>query len=116
MGVGIDMCEVCRFERLLKNERFMRRVFSEREREYILSRGVSSPQTAAGIFCAKEAFSKAVGTGLSDLRLCEIEVLRDEKGAPFISLSGSTRQKFGHFSVELSITHTCSAAAAVVLL
>ncbi len=116
MGVGIDMCEVRRFERLCDNERFMRRVFSERERAYILSKGASAAQTASGIFCAKEAFSKAAGCGLSGVGLCEIEVLTDDKGAPHISLSGKTGDSFGHLTCELSVTHTRGIAAAVVLL
>ena len=80
-AVGADILEISRMRRLLENDYFMRRVFSAREREYIASKCTAAAQSAAGIFCAKEAFIKATGvTGLSMLR--KSEVLHTPSGAP----------------------------------
>lgn len=109
-GLGIDMLEVARMERPLNSEHFRNRVFTDCEREYIAGK---SAQTAAGIFCAKEAFMKAVGDGLR-IPLCEVEVRHGERGEPQIVLHGATAERFADARVLVSITHTASTAAAVV--
>jgi len=114
-GVGLDMLDISRMQKLIDNPGFMERVFTTGEREYIAGRGKFSAASAAGIFCAKEAFMKAVGEGLA-VPLREIEVCRDERGKPFIRLTGKTSEIFSDISVELSITHTDSTAAAVAVL
>jgi holo-[acyl-carrier protein] synthase len=114
-GIGLDMLDISRVGKLIGNTRFMERVFTPGEREYIAGRGHFSAASAAGIFCAKEAFVKAAGEGLS-IPLRDIEVCRDGRGKPFIRLSGKTAEKYAGLSAELSITHTETAAAAVVIL
>lgn len=106
MRIGIDMLEIARMHRLLANERFMRRVFTDAEREYIGSRGEGAARTAAGIFCAKEAYVKARGAGIGLLLAEKPQVLHDALGRPYLDRRGA----------EVSITHTDSVAAAVVLL
>lgn len=114
-GLGLDMLDISRMESKLHDARFMERVFTDPENEYIRSRGKFSASSAAGIFCAKEAFMKAVGEGLA-IPLQDMEVCRDERGKPFLRLYGRTEQRFGMLSIELSITHTSVTAAAVVIL
>lgn len=104
MNIGLDLLDIERLEKHLGSEAFMRRLFSENERDYIAGQGTGAAQTAAGIFCAKEALAKASGMGLLKI-LREHEVFHKESGQPFFELPG----------VSLSITHTEKTAAAVVL-
>ena len=113
---GIDLVEIKRIEKSLKNPRFLKRIYSESE----LSRyadGSIPPQSAAGAFAAKEAFLKALGVGIFDIPLCEISVMHRPSGAPYFSLSGkaeSLASTRGLSDIALSITHTDRYAAAVV--
>ena len=110
-GIGVDVLDIGRMENKLDNERFMARVFTESERSYIAAKGVNSAASAAGIFCAKEAFVKAVGEGLR-LPLVEIEVCHNETGQPFFRLSGFVAAKYGAMAVHLSISHTATIVTA----
>ena len=90
-GLGMDLCEISRMERLLDDERFLKRYFNEGEIGYIRTKGKSAAQTMAGIYAAKEAFSKALGTGITfDLK--EISIFHDEAGMPGYSLSGKAEK------------------------
>ena len=60
LGVGLDLCDIRRIRRAMENPRFAQRAFTQGERERIAQRG---EQTAAGLFAAKEAVAKALGTG-----------------------------------------------------
>ena len=104
IGVGIDIIEVERIEKLL-NDNFITRNFSEAELEFN-----SKPESVAGSFAAKEAFAKALGTGFRGFNLHDVEVLRDELGAPYIIFQG--KQANAH----VSISHTKSTAVAVVII
>ncbi len=86
--VGIDSVEINRIEKAMKNPRFCQRVFGEAENSLLAMRGFSA-ESAAACFCAKEAFSKAMGTGIRGFRLSEVELLRNDVGAPFLQLSGN---------------------------
>ncbi len=94
----------------------MARVFSREEISLFESRGMN-PQTVAANWAAKEAFSKAMGTGIRGFALCEIAVLRDSLGAPYFKLSGrafaAAEQRNLLFSVSLS--HTDELALAFVV-
>ncbi|MDD2956171.1 MAG: holo-ACP synthase [Oscillospiraceae bacterium] len=116
LGTGIDMVEIGRIRKSMENPRFLTRVFSSEEQELFRERGFP-PQTVAANFCAKEAFSKALGTGLRGFALSEISVLRDELGKPWIKLDGAALElaKRGGYSFSLSLTHTREYAAAVVI-
>ncbi len=114
-GVGLDVCEISRMEKLISDGRFLARFFSAEEREYIQGKGKSAAQTMAGIFAAKEALGKALGVGIAaDLK--EISVLHDAQGAPYYSLSGEYARLAEDRRVSsfyLSITHEAGIAAAV---
>ena len=112
-GIGIDLLEIERMERLLPNDAFMKCVFTEYERKYIAGKGRAAAASAAGIFCAKEAASKALGRGLA-IALHEIEVLHTEHGAPYLMLHGKAAEEYGGLTFNLSITHTGVTAGAVV--
>ena len=113
-AVGADILEISRMRRLLENDYFMHRVFSAREREYIASKCTAAAQSAAGIFCAKEAFIKATGvTGLSMMR--KIEVLHTPSGAPYFSVPDDMRCALGARVPALSISHCREYAMAVAV-
>ena len=115
-GIGIDLCEISRMENLLKDGRFLARFFSAEEQTYIQKKGRGAAQSMAGIYAAKEAFVKALGTGITSGNLADICVLHDEQGAPFYSLRGEYAQMAQDRSIHsffLSITHDGNMAAAV---
>ena len=114
-GLGLDLCEVSRMERLLQNDRFLSRYFTENEIIYIRSRGKGAAQTMAGLFAAREALGKALGGGI-DFDLKEAEISHTSSGAPFFCLSGKLKDRIGDTRVLLSITHDGGMAAAVCLL
>jgi len=114
-GLGLDVCEVSRMERLLRDGRFLSRFFTEAEAEYIRSRGKSAAQTMAGLFAAREALAKALGGGI-DFDLKEAEIAHTPAGAPFYRLSGVLKQRVGDDRLLLSISHDGGVAAAVCLI
>ena len=111
-GLGLDLCEIARMEKLLKDERFLERYFNEGETGYIQSKGRNAAQTMAGIFAAKEAFAKALGTGIV-FNLKEISIFHDEAGRPGYSLSGEAEKLGQGDRFFLSISHDGGVAAAV---
>ncbi len=118
LGVGIDLCAVDRMEESLKDGRFLHRFFSPDEQAYILSRGVYAASSAAAGFAAKEAFFKALGTGIAG-ELYEVSLLHRENGAPYITLTGWARaaaQARDVSHVHVSLTHEMGLAAAFVVL
>lgn len=118
-GIGLDICEISRMEGTLRHAHFLTRFFSEGEQAYILSRGKVQAASAAGIFAAKEAFSKALGTGFTSAKLSDISVSHDALGAPEYILSGAALEQMaarGAKRAFLSITHDGGVAAAVCVL
>lgn len=120
-GLGIDLCGVERIERELKrSDAFLHRFFTNSERAYIASRGQMGAQSAAAMFAAKEAFLKAVGTGIGGgIALCEIGVEHLPGGAPAYRLTGTAQARLGELGAErafLSLTHEAGMAAAVCVI
>ncbi|NLB43138.1 MAG: holo-ACP synthase [Clostridiales bacterium] len=114
LGIGLDLIETARVESKLVNSRFLDKVYTSSEQEYILARKQNG-QSAAGIFAAKEAVSKALGTGFGTVRWTEIELVQDSKGKPCVNLSGAAQQRLeemGGKQVLVSITHIKDLAAA----
>lgn len=120
-GIGIDLCGVERVRDIIDgNARFLERYFTPEEREYLEKRGVARYDSAAAMFAAKEAFLKAVGTGLTGgIVLNEISVSHLESGSPFLTLTGKAEEvftKLGCVSAFLSLTHENGMACAVCVL
>lgn len=115
MKIGTDIAEISRFEKLTAKD-IPQKIFSDDEAAYILSKK-NTAQTAAGIFAAKEAFVKAVGTGISDFPLNEITVVHTPSGAPEIRLLNNAGKIFKRYfsgRIELSISHDGNYAVATV--
>ena len=114
--VGTDIVEIDRIKKSAQRQSFVERVYSPQEREMFEERGFPYP-SMAGNWAAKEAFSKALGTGVREFKLAEVEVLRDDMGAPYIKLSGSAEkiaEKMG-LDFSVSISHCENYATAVVV-
>ena len=114
-GIGLDLCEITRMEKLLQDGRFLDRYFTPAEIAYVRSRGKSAAATLAGLFAAREALGKALGGGL-DFEMKEAEVCHTENGARFFRLSGRLKERVGNCRLFLSISHDGGMAAAVCLL
>ena len=91
-GVGTDIVNVERIKKSLKNKNFIKRVFNEKEivKCKIIKNTINC---FAKRFAAKEAFSKAIGTGISKgINLNEIIVLNKKSGKPYINIVGNTKK------------------------
>ncbi len=115
MDTGIDITLIERIKRLTGEDAFSGRVFTQME----LSRAKAMKSPApylAGLFCAKEAFMKALGTGWTNgVSWQDIEV-RQTKGRPTISLSGRAAELTGSRRTHLSIACSKKLAIATVVL
>ncbi len=111
-GIGLDMCEIARMQRWLEDDYSLRRLFTEEEQAYIRSKGVTAAQTMAGLFAAKEAILKALGTGLT-IPMTDIHICHTALGQPVVTLTGKAAEKGGH--ILLSITHEAGMAAAMAV-
>ena len=115
-ATGVDIIEIERVRQSLARfgERFLNRVYTAGEQAYCRGR---APQLA-GRFAAKEAVSKALGTGIRRIHWRNIEVLPNRAGAPRVTLHGPARQRFealGLASIEVSISHSRDNAVAVAI-
>ncbi len=121
LGVGIDIIEVARIQASYERfgERFLNRILHAKEIEYCLSYKAPGPFLAAR-FAAKEAISKAFGTGIgAQLGWQDMEVGRKWSGEPFVILHEKGKALLaqrGGRGVWLSLSHTQAHAAAVAVL
>lgn len=114
MNVGIDIIEVKRIAKSIQMPRFLDHVYSEDEIRIIQKK--KNAETAAGRFCVKEAFAKALGTGVRDFELYEVSTLNDELGKPYIVTSGNAEKLLAGRQTSVSISHTAEYATAVVII
>ncbi len=126
VGIGSDICNIERIERSLERfgDRFLQRVFTETERAKAASRPHTIAGTLAKRFAAKEAFSKAVGTGFKrGVFMKDIGVVNAPSGAPTLHLTGGARERLdalapaGHaIDIHLTMTDDYPWAQAFVIL
>ena len=107
--MGIDLIGITKVEKILERhgEKFLEKVFTEVEIKYIEEKHFM-PQTVAGIYAAKEAMLKELGTGIGEYSLKDVEVFHDEKGRPY--------GKAGDKLFDISISHEGDYGVAVALL
>lgn len=121
LGVGIDIIEVARIRTSHEKfgERFLKRILHPNEISYCLSHRVPAPFLAAR-FAAKEAISKAFGTGIgAQLGWQDVEVGRKESGEPFVIFhEGGQRllAERGARQMLISLSHTQEHATAIAIL
>jgi holo-[acyl-carrier protein] synthase len=115
-SVGVDAVEISRIGQAIDRfkDRFLRRVYTEREIVYCRGR---VPELAAR-FAAKEAISKALGTGIRGIVWREMEILPDRRGKPLVYLHGraaSRAAELGLTEFAISLTHARELAIAFVV-
>ena len=116
LTTGVDIIEIERIQRALERwgDRFLRRIYTEDEAAYCRGR----PPNLAGRFAAKEAAMKALGTGLRGVGWKDIEVIRNEAGAPSVLLHGRAKvraETLGVRKMSLSLSHSRNYAVAFVV-
>lgn len=126
VGIGSDLCNIERIEKSLERfgDRFLNRVFTDVERRKAASRPHTIPGTLAKRFAAKEAFSKAVGTGFKrGVFMKDIGVVNAPSGAPTLHLTGGAKARLdalapdGHaIDIHLTMTDDYPWAQAFVIL
>lgn len=116
LAVGTDIIEIARIKRSINDfgERFLKRCYTERERAWYGNR----PNELAARFAAKEATSKALGTGIVGIRWQEMEVLPNRRGKPVLILHGRAADRarqLGLTDFSVSLTHSRTDAMAFVV-
>ena len=116
INCGTDIVKISRLEKALETPGFYEKVFGKNERAEFEKRGARLESLAAA-FAAKEAFGKALGTGIRGFSLCEAEVLHKENGAPYLFLSGKAKAVSDkiHAEFSLSLSHDGDYATAFVI-
>ena len=119
VGIGNDIIEIERIEKAISKESFKNKVYTQRELENIEKRG-DRVETYAGIFSAKEAISKAIGTGVREFSLTDLEILNDDLGKPYVAVSEKLdkiiKDKKEDYQIEISISHSKKYAIAMAII
>jgi len=118
IGIGNDLVDIDRFRRALERTPKLReRLFTEAERSYADARADPTERYAVR-FAAKEAVMKALGVGLGEIQLRDIEVQRAESGAPQIVLHGTAAELAESRGVRrwlVTLSHSETVAQAIVV-
>ncbi|HOX31522.1 MAG TPA: holo-ACP synthase [Spirochaetales bacterium] len=119
LGLGIDIVHVRRIHHWMETEGLVERFFHPEEAASSKDRGHAEALSLAARFAAKEAFGKALGTGLAGMRLRDIQVINNHNGRPDMILHGTALERFralGAARVLVSLTHESDNAVAVVVI
>ncbi|MCE2405639.1 MAG: holo-ACP synthase [Dehalococcoidia bacterium] len=116
LTTGVDIIEIERIRQAFERwgDRFLRRIYTEGEASYCRGRAPN----LAGRFAAKEAAMKALGTGLRGVGWKDIEVVRNQAGAPSVRLHGRAKvraETLGVRELSLSLSHSRNYAVAFVV-
>ena len=118
IGIGTDIIEIDRIKKAVsRTDNFLNKLFTKNEIEYFLKKNKAS-NVIAGNFAAKEAVSKAIGTGFRKFGLKDIEILRDHFGKPIINISQKVSEVIGkrNIVIHVSISHSVENAIAYVVM
>lgn len=126
LGLG---CDIVNIERLLKSEKFLQdfknKVLGDNELAELNAKVIDTDKKLACLlakrYAAKEAFVKALGTGLrEDISLKDIETLHNELGKPYLKISGIAQKKLGELSLKaklhISVSDDYPYAQAIVII
>ena len=117
LGLGTDVIEIERVDKAVRRKSFRDFVYTENEQVYCESRGKNSAASYAARFAAKEAFFKALGTGIFT-RPADVEIVNDERGRPEIFLHGkvaSQAKLLGVEKISVSLSHSRDFATAICI-
>jgi holo-[acyl-carrier protein] synthase len=113
--IGIDIVSINRIEKSIEkfDNKFKNRFMSKNEQKW-----AQKPSSIAGIWASKEAFSKAIGTGISkEFSFLDIEITKNKKGKPFVNiLNENLYSKLQNKKIDVSITHDGGFAIAAVII
>tara|TARA_B100001057_G_scaffold450273_1_gene492163 strand:+ start:1231 stop:1614 length:384 start_codon:yes stop_codon:yes gene_type:complete len=119
-GIGTDIVKISRIKNLLKKKLFLKRIF-DKEEVYKCEKNTNYINCFAKRFAAKEAFSKALGTGITNgINFNEITILNEKNGKPFIKLINRTKKivekklKKKNYKIYLSLADEKDYAVAFV--
>jgi holo-[acyl-carrier protein] synthase len=118
-GIGIDIVSVNRICRWLKKPEILERYFHPDEISFVKAKSGNTAASLAARFAAKEAFGKALGTGLANITLKDIMVQNKQNGKPELILFNTAKKALensGAQKVHISLTHEKENAVAVVIL
>ena len=119
VGIGNDIIGIERIEKAISKEGFKDKIYTQRELENIKKRG-NRAETYAGVFSAKEAISKAIGTGVREFSLTDLEILNDDLGKPYVVVSEKLdkiiKSKKEDYQIEISISHSKKYAIAMAII
>lgn len=108
IGIGTDIIEISRIEKAIKQtESFTNKIFTEKEQDYFKCKNKKA-ETKAGLFAAKEAVSKALGTGFRGFSPRDIEVVPNEAGKPQVTLLNEAKKlgdTLGIIHMHITISH-----------
>ncbi len=118
LSTGVDLVEIARIKQAIaRNNRFTEKIITATERQQCEERG-NRTETIAGIFSAKEAVAKVLGTGIGKVSWREILILKNMAGAPYVELEGKAKEMATQKSIKrihISITHTRDLAMAFAI-
>ena len=118
--IGTDICSIQRLSSAYSRfgNRLLARILTEQEIAYVLSHPAHTVARLAGRFAAKEAASKALGTGWRGISWKEVEILKEASGAPALKLHGRAARLADRLNLthwEVSLSHDRDYATACVL-
>jgi len=111
-GIGIDIIEIDRVKAAVKQfqDTFLNKIFTKREIDYCTKKKALKYPELAARFAAKEAYSKAIGTGIKGIHWKEIEVINNSEGKPRIFIKEKLNK-----NAMVSLSHSLKYATAVVM-
>jgi holo-[acyl-carrier protein] synthase len=118
-GIGTDIVDVPRIKHSFDEygERFLKRVFTETEIDYCERFGETRFLHYAARFAAKEAFSKAIGTGMREgMSFKNVGIRNEPSGKPEIELFGAMHERWGSHKIHVTLSHTATIGLAVVVI
>ncbi|HAP43120.1 MAG: holo-[acyl-carrier-protein] synthase [Spirochaetes bacterium GWD1_61_31] len=125
-GIGVDIVQVNRMRGWLADRALMERFFCARELERLGEGAERRAQSLAARFAAKEAFGKALGTGLRGFALRDVWVENNASGRPFLRLAGRAAARLAALGdepggraqpvIQLSLSHERDYAVAMVVI
>jgi len=119
LGIGTDIVDIARIESAMNQygEAFARRIFTPLEQSYCEGYAHGKMAHYAARFAVKEAFSKAIGTGIAKgFAFKDIGIVNEKGGKPVIVLSGTMLEQWGAYTIHVSISHTDTLAMAIVII
>jgi holo-[acyl-carrier protein] synthase len=119
IGIGTDIIEIDRIKGTVEKygDRFLNKMFTQVEIDYCEQYHEKKYLHYAARFAAKEAFSKAIGTGFArGFKFKEIYIRNLSTGEPVVKLDGSLKENYGNNNIKVSLSHTANNAVAYIVM